>query len=147
MSEKSSTERAETDAQAAARATGGCLCGAVRYEVRGRLRDVVNCHCAQCRRFHGHHGAYTNAAWDAIALRGGEQLQWFDSSDFARRGFCRTCGSSLFWERRDSGRVSIAAGTLDEPTRLTTVRHIFVKDAGDYYSIADDLEQFPGSMG
>ena len=43
-------------------ATGSCLCGAVRYEVRGPLRQVVNCHCGQCRKFHGHYGAYSSAA-------------------------------------------------------------------------------------
>lgn len=145
MSEKTSTKRQDTD-RATGRATGGCLCGAVRYAIHGPLREVVNCHCGQCRRFHGHYAAYSNAEWSAITLTGEDRLRWFDSSDFARRGFCGTCGSSLFWERRDSGGVSIAAGTLDEPTGLTTIRHIFVKDAGDYYRITDDLEQLPGTM-
>jgi hypothetical protein len=143
VSDESPTSADATDV----RATGGCLCGAIRYEVRGPLRDVVNCHCGQCRRAHGHYAAYTNAEWSAVTLSGAEHLRWFESSDFARRGFCTTCGSSLFWERRGSSSVSIAAGSLDAPTGLKTVRHIFVKDAGDYYRIDDGLEALPGSMG
>ena len=125
---------------------GGCLCGAVRYEVRGPLREVVNCHCGQCRKFHGHYGAYTNAAMKDIAVTGNRHLKWYRSSSFARRGFCRKCGSSLFWQRLKGGTISIAAGTLDSPTRLKTGRHIFVADMGDYYKIADRLERLPGTM-
>lgn len=129
-----------------ARHQGGCLCGAVRYEVRGSLRPVVNCHCGQCRRFHGHHGAYTGAAWENVALQGEPCLRWYRSSDQARRGFCGTCGSSLFWDKDGRGFVAIAAGSLDQPSGLTTVRHIFTADRGDYYEITDGLEQVPGSM-
>jgi hypothetical protein len=126
---------------------GGCLCGAVRYEVHGKLREVVNCHCGQCRKFHGHFAAYSNAAVRDLALSGRANLKWFRSSSFARRGFCKRCGSSLFWQRLKSPTISIAAGTLDAPTGLKTVRHIFVKDVGDYYKIADRLERLPGTMG
>ena len=129
------------------RHTGGCLCGAVRFTVRGGLRDVVNCHCGQCRRFHGHYGAYSGAASDNVTIEGADSLAWYRSSDFARRGFCRACGSSLFWERLGSGLLGIAAGCLDAPTGLKTIRHIFVAHAGDYYDIADDLERLPGTMG
>jgi hypothetical protein len=128
------------------RAVGGCLCGAVRYEVRGPLREVVNCHCGQCRRFHGHFGAYTNAATSDISITGYRHLKWYRSSSFARRGFCKECGSSLFWERMKSGSISIAAGTLDIPTRLKTIRHIFVDHMGDYYKISDRLQKLPGTM-
>ncbi len=127
-------------------AVGGCLCGAVRYEVRGPLRAVVNCHCGQCRKFHGHYAAYSNAATDNISITGYRNLKWYRSSNFARRGFCKECGSSLFWERMKSGTISIAAGTLDLPTKLKTVRHIFVADMGDYYKLADKLQKLPGTM-
>ena len=128
-------------------ATGGCLCGAVRYEVRGELRGVVNCHCGQCLRSHGHHAAFSAAARDDLVLTESRGLKWHRSSDFARRGFCADCGSRLFWERDGSGRISIAAGSFDDSSRLRTVRHIFVADKPGYYEIADGLEQLPQGMG
>jgi hypothetical protein len=59
----------------------------------------------------------------------------------ARRGFCRDCGSSLFWEPTSGDRVSIAAGTLDSPTGLNAAAHVFVGDSGDYYTVSDGLSQ------
>ena len=120
---------------------GGCLCGAVRYEVAGPLRDVVECHCAMCRRTHGHIAAYTAAPKTALRLIETRGLRWYGSSAFARRGFCAECGGSLFWERPAGDLVSIAAGTLDPPTGLRTTLQIFVDDAGDYYTIRPDIPQ------
>jgi hypothetical protein len=122
-------------------ATGGCLCGAVRYEVRGPLRDVVVCHCSQCRRTSGHFGAFAATRSEDLVLIKAEALRWYRSSESARRGFCGVCGSNLFWEPDSGGRVSIGAGTLDLPTGLATAAHVFVEDAGDYYTIADGLPQ------
>lgn len=125
---------------------GRCLCGGVAFTVRGKMRDVVWCHCGQCRRWHGHFGGYTAAGWPEIALEGEGRITWYQSSDNARRGFCRDCGSNLFWEGAHRRYVSIAAGTLDLPTGLVTARHIFVADKGDYYQIDDAVPQSPGSM-
>jgi hypothetical protein len=124
---------------------GGCLCGGVRYRVTGRLRPVVDCHCGQCRRTHGHVAAYTAATKTALDLLEDTGLRWYGSSSGVRRGFCGTCGASVFWERVEGPDISIAAGTLDGPTGLATVGHISVADAGDYYAIADDLPRFAGS--
>ncbi|MGH3088316.1 MAG: GFA family protein [Rubrobacteraceae bacterium] len=120
-------------------ATGGCLCGAVKYEVRGPLRPVVNCHCGQCRRASGHFVAASGARGGDLSLVSSEGLRWYESSPKARRGFCGVCGSSLFWEPVSGGEIMIMAGTMDSPTGLETVVHIFVDDAGDYYGITDDL--------
>ena len=121
--------------------TGGCLCGGVRYEVDGPLRDVVECHCAMCRRTHGHVAAYTAAPKRCLRLIESRALKWYASSGFARRGFCTECGGSLFWERPAGELVSIAAGTLDAPTDLRTTLQIFVEDAGDYYTVRPDIPQ------
>ncbi len=122
--------------------TGGCLCGAVRYVVAGPLRDVVACHCGQCRRTSGHHVAATSALREQVSING--EVRWYASSPGARRGFCPICGSNLFWEAADGGRLAISAGTLDAPTGLRLRGHIFVADKGDYYDIADWLPQAPG---
>ena len=127
-------------------ATGKCLCGAIHFEIRGPLRDVVVCHCGQCRRQHGAPPSYTAAPWTNVKLEGASHLKWYQSSERARRGFCRVCGSSLFWEPIGTGRVSIAAGSLNKPTGLRTIRHIFVADKADFYEITDGLEQLPYSM-
>ena len=119
----------------ASAATGGCLCGAVRYKVARPLREVALCHCAMCRRTHGHVGAYTAAPKSALELTESRGLKWYRSSDKARRGFCGECGASLFWERVVGDLVSIAAGTLDSPTGLTTTLQIYVAHAGDYYPV------------
>lgn len=114
---------------------GQCLCGSVRFELMPPLRAVTVCHCAQCRRWHGHVGAYTAVPRDGLSLVESRGLAWFTSSSFARRGFCRDCGSSLFWERNGHDMISITAGSLDAPTGLQTVLQIFAEDKGDYYEL------------
>ena len=125
------------------RATGGCLCGAVRYQVHGPLREVVMCHCGQCRRTHGNVAAYTSAARADLVLTEERGLKWYASSDYARRGFCGDCGASLFWERLGEEGISIAAGGIDAPSGLKTIRHIFTAHKGDYYEITDGLQALP----
>lgn len=124
--------------------TGGCLCGGVRYRVTGPLRPVIYCHCSQCRRTSGHFVAATAVAKDALHIESDESLEWFASSDSASRGFCKRCGSSLFWLPGGRNHVSIMAGTLDKSAGLEAVEHIHVSDKGDYYELADDLPKLPG---
>jgi len=129
------------------RCQGGCLCGAVRYELKGPLRDVIACHCRQCQKSHGNYAAYTRVPLTAFTLTVEEGLKWYASSETARRGFCGTCGSRLFWEPKGSGEISVAAGTIDPPSGLQTSHHIFVESKGDYYELTDGLEQRPGGLG
>lgn len=127
-------------------ATGSCLCGAVSYSVSGPLSEVTNCHCSRCRRTHGHFAAYTAAPAQALALTEQRGLRWY-LADGRERGFCAECGASLFWRETGSDQISIAAGTVDEPTGPRTAEHIFTAGRGDYYEIADDLPQHAGSGG
>lgn len=120
----------------AASASGGCLCGAIRYRVDGPLRDVVFCHCSRCRRTHGHFAAYTACARADLELLEARGLRWYES-DERRRGFCAGCGASVFWESEGISRISISAGTFDEPTGLSAGHHIFTADAGDYYELTE----------
>ncbi len=134
-----------SDAKGAIAATGGCLCGAVRYEVRGPLRDVSACHCEQCRRTSGNFVAATAARLDDFALVEEGGLAWYQSSADARRGFCRTCGSSLFWRPTAGDRIGIMAGTLDRPTGLATKMHIFVDQVADYDAVPAGMATMTGA--
>ena len=101
-------------------ATGRCMCGSVRYSISGPMRDVVACHCTECRRF-------TGSVWHASATRRADlhvrdngQLKWFQSSLHARRGFCGNCGSSLFFDNERNDYMVITAGTLAPRPRSAT---------------------------
>lgn len=113
--------------------TGGCLCGAIRYEIEGPLPPPSACHCAQCRRYHGALGVYTLAPVERYKIKGRRNLAWYESSPGIKRGFCRICGSKLFWERTGSGQLDVTVGTIDPPTGLKIEKHIYLADAGDYY--------------
>src|ERR1700674_4368867 len=115
--------------------SGGCLCGGVRYRIRGALRGVIACHCSQCRRTSGHYAAMTSAPSANIELTASDRLLWYKSSDTAERGFCGRCGGNLFWKQAGRDEISITAGTLDTPTNISVEQHIFVAHKYDYYAI------------
>ena len=124
-----------------ATATGRCMCGGVTYTVAGELRDVWNCHCHRCRRFTGHHMAATRAAaTDVVTV--GDTLAWFSPDPTVAYGFCRQCGSSLFWRAESRPEVlNLCAGTLDQPTGLHTTAAWWIAEHGDYHpSVAGLIE-------
>jgi hypothetical protein len=125
--------------------TGSCNCGGVRFRTRGALREVIACHCSQCRKQTGLYYAATNIVDSELQLEGAENVTWYRSSQNARRGFCRTCGSALFWKMDSADYTSIMAGVFDEPTNLTIGYHIFCSDKGDFYEITDGLPKFDQS--
>ncbi len=126
---------------------GGCLCRGVRYRLLGPRRDIINCHCQNCRRTHGHIAAYTAVNKSDLELISAQSLRWYhDESPDTYRGYCDQCGASLFWDARDGrNRISIAAGSLDDSSDLKTIGHIYVSEAASYYQIDDGLPQFETS--
>lgn len=120
---------------------GSCLCGGVRFTVSGALGAPVACHCVQCRKQSGHYFASANVKRTDLAIASEANLAWFQSSAKVRRGFCKTCGSWLFWDPPARDWISIAMGAFDGSTATVLERHIFVAEKGDYYAIADGLPQ------
>ncbi len=117
---------------------GSCLCKAVTFDVTAENRATA-CHCSQCRKQSGHYWGSGQAHLDDVAITG--EVRWFEASAKAKRGFCPTCGSFLFWKAHDEDKISFSLGVIDGPTGLTLQRHIFTGDKGDYYDIADGLPQ------
>ena len=150
MAEESSVIFNETMAHK--KLTGGCLCGQVQYRIDGYCRDIINCHCTNCRRTHGHVAAYTSVDKNDLVLLCEQGLKWYhDTNPNTYRGFCGDCGSSLFWQVGNlnhlvsRNKMSVAAGTLDSGHDLKTIGHIYVLEAGEYYEIEDELPQFDAS--
>jgi len=125
--------------------TGSCLCGKVKLEVTDYDRDVVACHCQQCRKQTGHIVAAFRIKDTNFTVSGGDNIQWYAASDFAKRGFCKYCGSILFWKRDNTETTSVMAGCMDSPTNLKLISHIFTADKGDYYELNDGLPQYKQS--
>jgi len=113
---------------------GSCLCGAVVFQVTPPLRNVVACHCTQCRKVSGHFWAASSVPMSGFTVTEDRGLAWFRSSASALRGFCRDCGATLFWKPEGEDRMGFSPGALDGPTGLVVDRHIFAEDAGDYYA-------------
>ena len=106
---------------------GGCLCGRVRYEVRLESDEGYYCHCRMCQLAFGN----TRAAFLNVPKA---SVRWstlppkhYASSKFALRGFCPECGTPLSFEYRDSQRMDLSVGSLDEPARVRPVSHFAIE--------------------
>ena len=122
--------------------TGQCMCGAVQYEIRGPIRDVIACHCEQCRRASGHFVAATAAQPKHLVITKDDGLAWYEGTKYIRRGFCRICGSTLFFDHGNDYPTGIAAGSLARSEGVKIAAHIWTEVAGDYYEIADGAPRF-----
>lgn len=120
---------------------GSCLCGAVTIMVAGDLPQPDACHCSQCRKQTGHYFASTDLPESALTADGKEHVRLYSSSEKVRRGFCNTCGSTLFWDPIHHDKIAVAMGLFDGATETTLWSHIFVADKGDYYQIEDGVLQ------
>jgi len=121
---------------------GRCLCGAVLFTARGTFDELVSCHCSQCARWSGSIFTAVTVKTADLTFADDSGLKWFQSSDHGRRGFCRSCGTSLFWEEIGNDETDILAGAFDQPTGLRITGHIYVADKSDYYDILDGAPQF-----
>ena len=112
------------------------------FEVAGDIPAPDACHCTACRKQSGHYFVSADVPRSAITIHGAEKVHWFESSAKARRGFCATCGSSLFWDPADRDWIGVAMGAFDGPTHSKVHVHVFVAEKGDYYELGDGVPQF-----
>ena len=124
--------------------TGGCHCGAIRYEVEGEPAHSALCHCTDCRR---HAGApmvnWTLFGNDHFRVTQGE-TKVYASSELGRRHFCPECGTGLFYTNDVMlpGITDVQSGTLDDPDSLPPTAHIQVADRIDWMKDVHALPEF-----
>lgn len=117
-----------------------CLCGGCAFDLPGPGGAITACHCAQCRKLSGHYSASFDADETQVLWQRRESLRVYETPAKGRRGFCGTCGSSL-WFRSAAGEFSVEAGSVTGATGGRLTEHIFVASKGDYYEIDDGLPQ------
>ena len=131
--------------------TGGCLCGAIRYEATEVEDDPFSppglgaCHCEMCRRHTGGVMLSINVGINGLKIADDSTLGVYKSSDWAERGFCTKCGSSLFWrltmEGPAKGTTAVCAGTLDDHSGLTLTHEVYIDKKPAGYSFAEKTHQ------
>ncbi|MDO5529591.1 MAG: GFA family protein [Paracoccus sp. (in: a-proteobacteria)] len=121
--------------------TGGCLCGAVRFEAELENRELGVCFCTQCLRQNS--GPLVCAAGPAlrVAWTKGNPSVW-RSSDTATRGFCRDCGSTLYWQR-DGKAPELSHGSFDERGGFTVTRIVHENTRPDAYRLVSATNEAP----
>ncbi|KJZ20543.1 GFA family protein [Loktanella sp. S4079] len=122
---------------------GSCLCGAITFSADQSPTTGNACHCTSCRKQSGHFFASIDIPKDALRITGTDQITWYHASEKARRGFCKTCGSTLFWDPLFQDWTAVAMGALDGETQLSLSMHIFTGEKGDYYELTDGITQNP----
>jgi len=126
--------------------TGGCLCGAVRFTIWEGPQATSVCHCGMCRRWTGGPMAAIHSK-SPVQLDSADTLTWFSGSEWAERGFCNRCGTTLFYRLKQApDELYPTAGALDDPGWVTGIdRHIFVDEKPPFYDFADDAPRLTGA--
>ena len=117
-------------------AGGSCLCGAVRFEARGVETGYHACHCGMCLRWCG--GPFFGVGAEHVTFEGAESLGRYASSEWAERGFCRTCGTTLFYFLKPKQAYTLCVGAFSDPTRFRLVREIFIDHKPASYALTGD---------
>lgn len=125
--------------------TGGCLCGSIRYECSAEPIIMGNCHCRDCQRATGSaFAAVLLVPRNAVAIAG--EVKYYevigDSGGTVGRGFCPNCGSQLVSKPSIGDFMSIAAGSLDEPSEFQPRIDFYTASAQPWDYMNPDLPKF-----
>jgi len=118
--------------------SGSCLCGKVTINLTGVAKEITVCHCSLCQKFHGGPMfALASCSEDQMALQGAKWLRRYDSSEWAQRGFCSQCGSSLFFYLKETHTYFFAAGLFGNLPEAVLTEEIYTKDQPQFYHFAE----------
>lgn len=125
--------------------TGGCLCGAVRFELAEAPTEYGACHCTMCRKFSGGIELGLHVPPGGVTWTGEENIGRYQSSEWAERGFCKICGSSLFWHLTAPGPMqgmfSLSAGALDSFDGLEFATEVYIDMKPASHAFAGNRKQ------
>ena len=124
--------------------TGGCLCGATRYEITERPPGVSTCHCSMCRKWAA--GPFmVRDCGDTLKVENENNLGVYRSSEWAERCFCKKCGSALFYRLVQNGHCYTSAEAFDDRAGYTLTSQVFIDEKPAYYDFANDTKRLTGA--
>jgi hypothetical protein len=124
--------------------TGKCLCGSVLITVKSLNNSIGACHCDMCRRWGGGSFVEINCG-ENVSFKGEENISVFNSSDWGERGFCKNCGSHLFYRLKEGNQHMVPIGLFDVDEGLVFDAQVFIDEKPSYYSFANKTEELTGA--
>ncbi|MCL4157829.1 UNVERIFIED_CONTAM: hypothetical protein GTU68_063680 [Idotea baltica] len=118
---------------------GGCLCGQVKFTVANGSNSVGACHCGICRKWAGGPFMAIDCGTD-VSFFNLDNISVYSSSEWAERGFCKNCGSHLFYRLKESLQTFIPAGLFDNTDQFVFDHQVFVDNKPHYYDFANDTK-------
>ncbi|AFY91176.1 GFA family protein [Chroococcidiopsis thermalis] len=125
-------------------AKGSCLCGAVSLSTTSIDRHIAACHCSMCRKWGGGALLAVECGSD-VSFQGEENIGIYQSSEWAERGFCKQCGSHLFYRLKQNQQYYIPAGIFDNDEGLVFEHQVFIDEKPAYYSFANETKNMTGA--
>ena len=121
-----------------------CLCGGIRIDADFETVDISACHCDTCRRWSG--GPFLAIAGaENVVLAGTDLLTVYKSSEWGERGFCKACGTGLFWRSQDGEHYALSATTLNDIGDAKLTSEIFIDSKPEWYAFANDTKKMTGA--
>ncbi len=124
------------------RIDGKCLCGAVQITATPQLKHLGACHCTTCRTWGGGPFFAVDCGTE-IEIKGQKDIQVYNSSDWAERGFCKSCGTHLFYRLKESGQYIVSAGIYIEKT-FEFDHQVFIDEKPEYYEFSNQTQNMTG---
>ncbi len=125
-------------------ATGSCLCSAVSLSTTSMNSHVAACHCSICRKWSGGALLVVDCGSD-VSFKGEENIGIYQSSEWAERGFCKKCGSHLFYRLKQNNQYYIPVGIFDDDEGLVFEHQVFIDEKPEYYSFANETKNMTGA--
>ena len=123
---------------------GACLCGAVDLTVTVNSHDVDACHCHMCQKWGGGHLLAVECD-EQVSIGGEENVGVYASSDWAERGFCRQCGTHLFYRLKEGGHYAVPAGLINNGEPWVLNQQIFIDEKPAFYAFANSTRNMTGA--
>ena len=123
---------------------GKCICGAVKISITDMTDNVGVCHCSTCRNWVG--GPFFSIeAGNKVEISGQESMRIYNSSEWAERGFCKQCGTHLFYRIKGNGNHFVLAGLMGPNEKAVLEHQVFIDEKPHFYSFSQDTKTYTGA--